>query len=106
LLAERSVELGVARALGARTRSLIVQVALESLLVSVGASLVGVGLGLGVCAAMAWLVPADLLPAPIVSGAAAAITAAALVGVALVATVVPALRVRKIDVGLALRAGI
>jgi putative ABC transport system permease protein len=106
LLAERSVELGVARALGARTRTLIVQVALESLLVSIGAALVGVGLGLGVCAALARLVPADLLPAPIVSGAAAAITTAALVGVALVATVVPALRVRKTDVGLALRAGI
>ncbi len=106
LLEERSVELGVARALGARTRTLVAQVALESLLVSAGASVVGVGLGLGICAAMARLVPADLLPAPVVSGVAVAITAAALVGVSLVATVVPALRVRKTDVGLALRAGI
>jgi len=106
LLAERSVELGVARALGARTRTLIVQVALESLLVSAGASLLGVGLGLGICALMAGLVPPDLLPAPIVSGSATAITAVALIGVALVAAVVPALSVRKTDVALALRAGI
>lgn len=106
LLTERAVELGVARALGARARTLVVQAALESLLVSSAASLLGVGLALGICAAFTWLVPAELLPAPVVSGAAAAITAAALVGVALVAAIVPALHVRSTDVALALRAGI
>lgn len=106
LLAERSVELGVARAIGARASTLIAQVALESLLVAAAASLSGVGLGVGACAAFAALVPPGLLPLPIVSATAAAITAAALIGVALVAAVVPALRVRELEVGLALRAGI
>lgn len=106
LLAERSVEIGVARAIGARTSTLIAQVALESLLVAGGASLSGVGLGVGICAAFARLVPPGLLPVPTVSATAVAITAAALLGVALLAAIVPALQVRKLEVGLALRAGI
>jgi hypothetical protein len=106
LLAEREVEIGVAKAIGARNRTLMLQAALEACLVAGAAALLGVGVGLGGCAALTHLAPAEMFPVPIVSGSAVVITFVALVGVAVVSALVPALRVRRMDISLALRAGI
>jgi putative ABC transport system permease protein len=106
MLAEREVEIGVAKAIGARNGSLMTQSALESLLVSGAAALAGVGLGLGGCAALEHLTPPGMFPTPVVSGLVIGITLCALVGVAVVAALVPALRVRRMDISIALRAEI
>ncbi len=106
LLAEREVEIGVAKAIGARNRTLMLQSALEACLVAGAAALLGVGVGLGACAALTHLAPAEMFPVPIVSSSAVAITFVALVGVAVVSALVPALRVRRMDISVALRSGI
>lgn len=103
-IAERSVELGVARALGARAGVLMAQAVVEALLVSGAAALLGVATGFGICAAIEHLAPPGVFPAPVVSGPTLAITAAALTGVSAIAALVPALRVRAVDVAVALRA--
>jgi putative ABC transport system permease protein len=103
-LAERTVEIGVAKALGARNRTLIVQTVLESLLVSGTTAGLGVLLGLAACRALgAWTDPATF-PAPILSGVGVAVTFVAVLAVAVVAALLPALRVRGMDVAAALRA--
>jgi putative ABC transport system permease protein len=106
MLAEREVEIGVAKAIGARSGTLMAQSALESLLVSGVAALAGVGLGLGGCVALEHLTPPGMFPTPVVSGLVVFITFCALIGVAVVAALVPALRVRRMDISIALRAEI
>ena len=102
-LSERATEVGVAKALGARDRVLMGQAVLESVLVSGSAGLLGVGLGLSVTWAAQALVPPGLFPAPVLSMAGAGIALIALLGVSTVAALVPALRVRRMDISLALR---
>jgi putative ABC transport system permease protein len=104
LLAERTVEIAVAKAIGARNRTLVVQTVLEAVIVSGGTALCGVLLGLAGCAALRTFAPAGLFPTPIVSGRALAVTFLALVGVAVVASTIPALRVRRMEISAALRA--
>ena len=84
----------------------MLQSALEACLVAGGAALLGVGVGLGACAGLTHLAPAEMFPVPIVSGSAVVITFVALVGVAVVYALVPALRVWRMDISVALRAGI
>ncbi len=105
-LEERAVEIGVCKAIGARNRTLMLQAALESLLVAGTAALLGVGLGLGGCLALEHLTPPGMFPVPVVSTTAVVITMCALVGVSIIAALVPALRVRSMDVSVALREGI
>jgi putative ABC transport system permease protein len=102
-LAERTVEIGVAKAIGARNRVLVAQTVIESLTVSTTAAGLGVATGVGACAALAWLAPPGLFPTPVISASVIGITLGALIGVATVAAVVPALRVRRMDVSAALR---
>jgi putative ABC transport system permease protein len=102
-LAERTVEIGVARALGARASTLVAQTLLESLLVSGTAALLGVAAGVAGCEALARLAPPGVFPTPVISGTAIGVTFVALVGVATVAAAVPALRVRRMEVAAALR---
>lgn len=104
-LEERANEIGVAKALGARDRTLMTQAILESLLVSGSAGVLGVALGLGLTLGLAALIPPGLLPAPELAPSVAVITIISLVGVSTVAAVVPALRVRRMDVSAALREG-
>ncbi|MEE8508202.1 MAG: ABC transporter permease, partial [Myxococcota bacterium] len=103
-LAERSTEIAVAKALGARDRVLVVQTMIESLIVSGSAALLGVGLGLAACAAFARLAPPDRFPGPIVSPAVVWVTLVAVSTVAIVAATIPCLRVRRMEVSAALRA--
>lgn len=101
-LAERSVELAVARALGARTRVLVTGALLESLLVSGATAVAGVATGAGVAWLLARLLAGTGL-APVISPAVLVTAAAALTAVSLVAALGPALRVRRTDVSVALR---
>ena len=105
-LAERAVEIAVARAIGARARTIVFQTVVESLLVSGGSALLGVSVGVVGCVALATLTPPGLFPTPIISPIAVAVTAIATLGVAVIAALVPALRVRRMDIAVALRAGI
>lgn len=102
-LAEREVEIAVAKAIGARNRTLVVQSVFESTLVSGVAAGLGVALGLAGCLALEYLAPPGLFPVPILSLGSTAITLFALMGVVVVASLVPALRVRRMDVSAALR---
>lgn len=106
LLSERAVEIGVAKALGARNAVLVRQTILEAALVAGGAAAVGVSLGVAGCLALAHLAPPGLFPVPVISASVLAITGAALTGVGVVAALVPALRVRRMEISIALRAGI
>jgi ABC-type antimicrobial peptide transport system permease subunit len=82
------------------------QTILESLAVSGGTALLGLGFGLAACALLDAVTPPGILPTPVISAPAVAITTAALVGVAITAATVPALRVRKMEIAAALRAEI
>lgn len=104
-LAERTVEIAVARAIGARARVVMVQTVLEALLVSGSTVVLGTLLGLVGCVALATLPPPGMFPAPIVSPLAVGVTGAAALGVAVLAALVPALRVRRMEIAVALRAG-
>jgi putative ABC transport system permease protein len=104
VIAERTAEIAIAKAMGARNRTLVQQVVAEALIVGSLASLAGVTLGLLVCLAFATLPPAHSIPAPIVSPLVTVITLVALIGVAVVTALLPAGRVRTIDVSTALRA--
>jgi putative ABC transport system permease protein len=105
-IAERTVEIAVARAIGARRRTLVMQTILESLLVSGATALLGVLLGLAGCVALATLPPPGMFPVPIISPVAVSVTATAVLGVAVLAALVPALRVRRMEIAVALRAGL
>jgi putative ABC transport system permease protein len=104
ILAERTAEIGLAKALGARSGTLALQAMLEACLVSGTAALLGALVGLAGCFALRELAPPGLFPVPIVSPSSVGITAGALVAVAVVAALVPARRVRGMDVSVALRA--
>ena len=104
-LEERANEIGVAKALGARDRTLMTQAIVESLLVSVSAGVLGVALGVGLSVGAAAVIPPGLLPAPELAPSVALIALVALVGVSTISAVVPALRVRRMDVSAALREG-
>ena len=103
-LSERSVEIAVSKAIGAKNRVLIFQTVLESLLVSGTAALGGVALGLAACAALGRLSSSQAFPHPIVSLPAVVVTFVAVLAVALVAAALPARRVTRIEISTALRA--
>jgi putative ABC transport system permease protein len=103
-LSERSVEIAVSKAIGARNRALILQTILESLLVSGSAALGGVLFGLAVCAALGQLSSSQGLPHPIVSLPAVIVTFVAVLAVAVVAAALPARKVTRIEISTALRA--
>jgi putative ABC transport system permease protein len=104
ILAERTVEIAVAKAVGARERTLAVQTVLEALLVAGTAAAAGVLLGLVICWALTTLPPPDTVPPPLVSPLALGVTFLALLAVSVTASVIPALRVRATPVAAALRA--
>ncbi|MCP4037562.1 MAG: hypothetical protein GY733_11540, partial [bacterium] len=80
ILAERTALVAVAKALGATDRWLVRQTVLESALVSGAATLGGVALGIGLCAALVRWTP-QALPRPILSGMVVAVAAVATLGV-------------------------
>jgi putative ABC transport system permease protein len=104
ILAERTAEIAVAKAIGARNRVLVAQTLLESTLVSAGASLSGCGLGLLVCAGIEFAISAERFPVPVVSPAVLLVAFFSVCGVAIVAGALPAARVRQMEISAALRA--
>lgn len=102
-LAERTVEIGVAKAIGARNRTLMLQTVLESLVVSGTTAGCGVVLGLLACRALGRFTDPTTFPAPILSAVGVGVTFVAVLAVAVVAALLPALRVRSMDVAAALR---
>jgi putative ABC transport system permease protein len=103
-LAERTVEIGVAKAIGARNRVLVAQTVVESLLVSGSTAGLGALLGVALCWALGAFTDPSVFPRPILSSVGVAVTFAAVLAVALVAALLPALQVRRMDVSAALRA--
>jgi putative ABC transport system permease protein len=103
-LGERSVEIAVSKAIGARNRALMLQTVVESLLVSGSAALGGVVFGLAACAALGRLSASQELPHPVVSPPAVVVTFLAVLGVAVVAAALPARGVTRIEISEALRA--
>lgn len=103
ILEERTVEIGVAKALGARNRTLVLQAVCESLLISTASALAGGLLGFAGIVALSTLA-IEGFPAPIFSPLSAAVVLFSTSGVAVAAAVIPARRVAAIDVGVALRA--
>lgn len=103
-LAERSVEIATAKAVGARDRTLVLQAVLEALIVAGGASLLGTLTGLATCSTLGALLPPGLFPAPQITWPVLLVSGLGFAGVAVAASVMPALSVRRIDVSAALRA--
>lgn len=104
LLNERSTEIAVAKAIGARNRDLVLQTILESLLVSASSALGGVSLGIAGCATLAHFTSAQALPQPTLSAPAVLVTFVAVLSVAVIAAVLPARSVTRIEISMALRA--
>jgi hypothetical protein len=102
-IAERSVSLAVARALGARRRVLVIETLFEAVLLSSLASLGGTLFGLALCALVGRWAAAKGLPAPRVSTLVIGANCATLIAVNVLAAAIPAARVRRIDISLALR---
>jgi putative ABC transport system permease protein len=90
---ERTREIGVRKALGARRRDILAQVIIESATLSTVGAAVGVGLGLGFATAVASATP---LPAA-VSGVWVTVGVLLGVGVGIVAGVYPASRASRLD---------
>jgi len=102
-VAERTVEIAVARALGARRRVVRIQTVVEALVVALGAALSGAGAATALCVLLAGTLPADLVPIPIFSPLALMITALGLIAMAAVASLIPARRAARTEVARALR---
>jgi putative ABC transport system permease protein len=105
-LAERTVEIAVAKAIGAKRRTLVAQTVIEAIIVSGGSALLGVLMGLGCCLAVLSVVPGDTFPHPIVTPLGTGVTLMAVSAVAVVASIIPALQVRRMEIAAALRAGL
>lgn len=103
-LAERTVEIAVAKTIGARNRVLVAQTLLESTLVSAGASLSGTLLGLVGCAVIRLVASPERFPLPVVAPAVLVVALLAGFAVSVLAGVLPAIRVRRMEVSAALRA--
>jgi putative ABC transport system permease protein len=104
MVEQRTIEIGVAKAIGARNRTLVFQTACESLLISGSAALAGTLFGLAAVLALSWIPAAGAFPVPILSPVSALVAGVATSLVAAVAALIPALRVARVDVSAALRA--
>jgi putative ABC transport system permease protein len=101
---QRRNEIGVRLAVGARRRDIVGQFFLETFFITGLGGLLGVGLGLAGCVALASLPSADLIPKPIVRWQTIAIALGVMTGVGFASGIVPARRAARIDPALTLRA--
>jgi putative ABC transport system permease protein len=98
-VAERTREIGVRKALGARRRDIMSQFLVESATLSVVGAAIGIGLGVGLAAAIAALTPLPAAVAPWSVVAALVVGA----GVGIAAGIYPASRAARLDPIAALR---
>jgi putative ABC transport system permease protein len=106
MVAERTREIGLRKAVGASNRSIFVQFLAETLVVTLLAGGLGIALGwLGVQASAAAIGAGTTMQAPpLLRPQAVVLVAGALVAVGLAAGLLPALRAARIDPAVALRA--
>ncbi len=102
-LEERTAEIALQKALGARERTLSAMAALEAGGVAALAAGAGLALGAGVCALLARVAPPGLFPVPVITPVALTVSFVALVAVTCLAALIPARRVRRIELSRALR---
>jgi putative ABC transport system permease protein len=101
---ERRQEIGVRLAVGARRRDVLGQFFLETFVITSLGGLLGIGLGLAGCAALASVEAADLIPVPIVRWEIIAIALAVMTVVGFVSGLFPAWRASRVDPSVTLRA--
>jgi putative ABC transport system permease protein len=110
LVAQRTREFGLLRAIGASARQVVVVVIVEALAVGTLASLVGLGLGAGIAVLLTRLMGAigiELPPAPLQYQTRTVLAAMAVgIGVTLLAALGPALRTRGLSPMAALQSGL
>jgi putative ABC transport system permease protein len=100
---ERRQEIGVRLAVGARRRDVLGQFFLETFVITSLGGLLGIGLGLAGCAALASLEAADLIPVPIVRWEIIAIALSVMTLVGFVSGLFPAWRASRVDPSVTLR---
>ena len=101
---ERRQEIGVRLAVGARRREILWQFFLETFVITGLGGLLGIGLGLAGCAALANLGAADLIPKPVVRWETIAIALGVMTVVGFVSGLFPAWRASRVDPSVTLRA--
>ena len=105
---ERTREIGLRKALGATHRDLFVQLVCETVILTVGAGMVGIALSAAIISVLQALRAASpgpeyLMPRVVFSPGLAALAFAVLVTVGMLAGMVPALRAARLDPAVALR---
>jgi putative ABC transport system permease protein len=101
---ERRQEIGVRLAVGARRRDVLGQFFLETFVITGLGGLLGIGLGLAGCAALASVEAADLIPVPIVRPEIIGIALTVMTVVGFVSGLFPAWRASRVDPSVTLRA--
>jgi putative ABC transport system permease protein len=106
IVGERTAEIGLRKAVGARSRSILLQFLAEASAVCGLSGLVGAGLGVGATQLVARLAPPDgpFGSPPVLAPFTVAVIVGALVAVGIVAGLVPAVRASRIPPAEALRA--
>ncbi len=99
-VSERTNEIGLLRALGAREKQVLMLFLIEAMLLSAAGGIAGLALGVGIAQGLHWLVPALPVHTPWQFAVLAEVVA---VGIGLAAGVVPAQRAAKLNPADALR---
>lgn len=93
-VSERTAEIGLLRALGAREKQILMLFLIEAILLSAAGGIAGLALGFGIAQGLHWLVPALPVHTPWQFAVLAELVA---VGIGLVAGVVPAQRAARLN---------
>ncbi|MEM9173890.1 MAG: ABC transporter permease [Myxococcota bacterium] len=106
VVGERTQEIGVRKAIGARGRDVFIQFLLEATLVAIASGAAGAGLGMLLVRAVEFMLPegSAYVSPPLLDPATAIVLTGALAGVGIVAGLVPAIRASRIPPAEALRA--
>ncbi len=100
---ERRREIGLRLAVGARRRDVIAQFFLETFTITALGGLLGVGVGVGGCLALARLDVPELVPLPVLRAQVVALALLVMSGVGIAAGLIPAWRAARTDPALTLR---
>ena len=106
VVGERTQEIGVRKAIGARGRSIFIQFLAEASLVSAASGIIGAGLGIAMVQVITFAMPegSAYQAPPIIDPLTVTVLTLALVGVGVVSGAIPAIRAAQIPPAEALRA--